>query len=313
MSEPRPLAKFLSVDASEADGNSEDLTSEILRTHAHIASENAGKVCRTQVEPAHAVSHNPGVELRKPTLDRQLVVARYREDLTWLSRADMPVIVYCKDSACEDSSHVHLPNRQREAGTMLHHIVDHYDDLACLTYFAQGNPFEHARDFLKRLKVIYKSPTSLTTQYLRQHPSPEVKAKDKVETVQGFMVRYGDATIDDHSGSSSSRWYNPATWPYLFDCVQPKPLWFGYGAMWAVPREAIHRRPLTLWRHLLEVCDSGFNNPGTIWTDPPINPWMMEASWYYLFQDPWLYPHHRKWDETVSLIRAEASKKSENE
>jgi hypothetical protein len=133
--------------------------------------------------------------------------------------------------------------------------------------------------------------------YTRRHPGPEVKLHDKVEKVNGFVVRYGDATIDGHNTTSVRPWYNPATWPYIFDCARPEPLWFGYGAMWAVPRRCILRRPLRLWEHLLQVCDDATVRTGEVWTDPPINPWMMEASWYYLFRDPADYPHHRHWDE----------------
>ena len=234
---------------------------------------------------------------------RQLVIARYKEDLMWLERAEMPALVYCKDAACRDAGHVHLPNTKREAGTYLHHIVSKYHELADVTYFAQGNPFAHALDFLARCRVTYDRPTSLTMQYLPWHPPEDVRAKDKVETVEKFMVRYGDATLTGHAGRGFRPWYNPATWSYIFDCPQPSPLWFGYGAMWAVPREFIQQRPLAVWEHLLEVCDGGLSNDGGAWTDPPINPWMMEASWYYLFQDRAEYPHHRKWDEPSSAAR----------
>jgi hypothetical protein len=154
--------------------------------------------------------------------------------------------------------------------------------------------------------VAYDRPTSLTMQYLRNHPPAAVKAKDKVEVVQGFMVRYGDATERGHAPDAARPWYNPATWPYVFDCPQPEPLWFGYGAMWAVPRAAIRARPLALWRHFLEVCDPAADNCPERWTDPPINPWMLEASWYYLFQDPGRYPHHRRWDVSPRLSPREA-------
>lgn len=210
----------------------------------------------------------------------------------------MPVIVYCKDPDCAELGHVHLPNVKREAGSMLRHIIAHYDRLADWTFFAQGDPFDHARDFLKRLDAPYDRPTSLTQRYLRHHPPAEVKARDRVETVGRFEVRYGDATLKGHAIGSERGWYNPATWSYIFECPRPEPLWFGYGAMWAAPRSAIRARPLALWRDLYDVCDSAVGKTGEDWTDPPINPWTMEASWYYLFQDPAIYPHRRRWGET---------------
>jgi hypothetical protein len=31
---------------------------------------------------------------------------------------------------------------------------------------------------------------------------------------------------------------------------------------------------------------------------------MLEASWYYLFRSPALYPHHRRWDTPLSIDRS---------
>jgi hypothetical protein len=83
----------------------------------------------------------------------ELVVARYDEDLAWLKRVpkEFRVTVYNKgDGSARGQS---LPNLGREAHTYLHHLAERYDELAELTVFVQGHPFDHAPDLHKRLQA----------------------------------------------------------------------------------------------------------------------------------------------------------------
>jgi len=79
----------------------------------------------------------------------ELVVARYREDLSWLRELGLPAHVYNKGPELAPSDlppgmRVRtLPNIGREAHTYLTHIVDRYADLPECTAFLQGNPFAH--------------------------------------------------------------------------------------------------------------------------------------------------------------------------
>lgn len=70
----------------------------------------------------------------------EVVVARYREDVSWTARLGLPATVYDKSGA--PGAHA-LPNIGRESHTYLTHIVRRYDDLAGHTVFVQGAPFEH--------------------------------------------------------------------------------------------------------------------------------------------------------------------------
>ncbi|MBU1040981.1 MAG: DUF3431 domain-containing protein [Proteobacteria bacterium] len=83
------------------------------------------------------------------TADIQLVVARYREDLSWLREVGLPCVVYNKGPELDLSSlppgaEVRaLPNLGREAHTYLTHILARYHGLPRYTAFVQGNPFAH--------------------------------------------------------------------------------------------------------------------------------------------------------------------------
>jgi hypothetical protein len=71
-----------------------------------------------------------------------LVIARYREDVSWVARAGYPAIIYDKSGEGLPGA-VPLPNIGREAHTYLTHIVRHYETLDGLTVFLQGDPFDH--------------------------------------------------------------------------------------------------------------------------------------------------------------------------
>lgn len=70
----------------------------------------------------------------------EVVVARYREDVSWTAALGLPVTIYDKSG---QPGPLALPNIGREAHTYLTHILRRYDSLAAYTVFVQGAPFEH--------------------------------------------------------------------------------------------------------------------------------------------------------------------------
>ena len=224
---------------------------------------------------------------------RELVVARYREDISWVDRipADFHATVYNKSRddcpLVRPHTQGRLANRGREAHTMLWHIVAHYDRLADYTYFCQGDALFHAPDFLERLAVSYCDLFPLSRTYSSMYPSPEIHASDWVCQYGGFEYRLGDA-VADH-GSKGTSWINPATWDYVFACPPPSEIYFAYAAMLVVPRQNITGRPRAFWGWLFQEADR-MQWEKDLWLDPPLTPWQMEAIWMYLFQ-PNVYPH----------------------
>ena len=93
------------------------------------------------------------------SMKSELVVARYGEDLSWLSdiAEDMDIVVYNKGPRLVQDFQRKvivrpLINIGREAETFSRHLSQHYDDLADYTIFCQGAPLEHTPDFLHLLK-----------------------------------------------------------------------------------------------------------------------------------------------------------------
>jgi len=70
----------------------------------------------------------------------QAVVARYREDVSWVRELSFPAMVYDKSGSGQG---VPLPNVGREAHTYLTHILRTYPDFPDYTVFVQGDPFRH--------------------------------------------------------------------------------------------------------------------------------------------------------------------------
>lgn len=85
----------------------------------------------------------------KPAGPLGLVVARYAEDLSWLSAMRAPGVVYNKGAALPPGApppgfvEKRLANVGREAHTFLTHIVADYDRLPACAVFLQGDPFAH--------------------------------------------------------------------------------------------------------------------------------------------------------------------------
>lgn len=71
-----------------------------------------------------------------------VIIARYREDVSWAEALGYEYIVYDKGGDPAGNARP-LPNIGREAHTYFRHIVDEYDNLADSNVFVQGSPFDH--------------------------------------------------------------------------------------------------------------------------------------------------------------------------
>lgn len=74
--------------------------------------------------------------------DISVIIAKYREDVSWARELGCDYVVYDKSGDCAEGARS-LPNIGREAHTYFTHIVNSYDELAPLNVFVQGDPFDH--------------------------------------------------------------------------------------------------------------------------------------------------------------------------
>lgn len=199
-------------------------------------------------------------------MSSDLVVARYNENIADMVARELQsdtirkVFVYDKSDPSRNSKYVPeegdvkveveaLPNIGREAHTFLHHIVTRYDDLADLTIFVQGNPYDHLVNFLHYMRfeqmVDFKAGGALP---------PHMSILNETQTPQ-----HSDR-VDTHSASVKVLGKKLESYR------------FSPGAQYAVPRAAIHRRELDWWRRVLEMI-----------VEDEVNAWEMERLWMYMF------------------------------
>lgn len=74
---------------------------------------------------------------------KELVVAKYKEDVSWTQGFNGIVTIYNKDEKSRDKYSLNLPNIGRESHTYLYHIIKNYHQLSDVTIFSQGDPSPH--------------------------------------------------------------------------------------------------------------------------------------------------------------------------
>jgi hypothetical protein len=76
-------------------------------------------------------------------MNKQIVIARYKEDISWTQYLTEDTIIYSKGGPVETNHKViQMPNIGMGGATFWYHIIENYDNLADITLFIQGWPFD---------------------------------------------------------------------------------------------------------------------------------------------------------------------------
>lgn len=211
-------------------------------------------------------------------MNRQLVVAKYKEDISWVHDTPCSVIIYDKDAQTgrpywDHVKYVNLPNPKmgREAHTYLTHIVDNYDDLAKVTFFVQGNPLSHYYWWpsIVHSHVLETTPLS---NYRPEHILPFCRHDTS------FQWNKCPSRLPCWLGIRwSTKWWSDK-WPLIFSQPVPQGLVFCSGAQFAVPRWRIRQRPLDYYKFLLWHVSKEEH-------ESIIDAWILECFWLYIFGD----------------------------
>ncbi len=144
--------------------------------------------------------------MRTPTIMKPpattLVIARYEEDLEWITEVPdhFRVVVYNKGTLIPSLSALERvqsitprDNAGREAETYLHHLLEHPSDPGEWTVFCQGDPFTHSPDFLGLLKAQdqWRDIQPLTCQFYEslKIPPPYLLERDTAGNLGGLRIR----------------------------------------------------------------------------------------------------------------------------
>lgn len=196
-------------------------------------------------------------------LSKQIIISKYKEDISWVNGIkNIPYIIY--DKKDKNSPH-YIPNiptfpvqrfegikyqktpTGRESLTYLYHIIKHYNELADINIFLQGNPVEihsDTRDSLIYLlqndfKDIQFLPLNFPLVFCNNHGSPL------------------------HTGLPIERVFKR-----LFQGPCPAIFAYSWGAMFCVTKEMIHKRPVAFYEEMMQII-----------FDEPLSGYIYERLW----------------------------------
>jgi hypothetical protein len=186
-------------------------------------------------------------------ITKDLVVARYNEDIAWLSKINpnYNLKIYNKGEDNISFNFTKLKNWGGDAHTFIYHIVNNYDILADYTGFVQGTPFDHCE---KTIKLINS------------------------HTTEGFIYLADHICTENISG-----WYEhlitrrPPEYPVMMLCEAgyhilgsecPTTVVFGAGQQFIVSKEIIRSRSKEFYKRILDRFEIDF-----------LLPWHIERLW----------------------------------
>jgi hypothetical protein len=202
---------------------------------------------------------------------RQLVVAHFKEDITWTQQIQFPFIIYDKSAdvwsdraglpnlklaknklGVTTNGYISLANIGREAHTYLYHIIINYENLADITVFCQGNPFPYCPNFINEV----------TSDVIGWKPF-------------GPIFR----CFNNGSPHHNLAWLSPFH-KILFNEDSPHEYHFVPAANFAVVKDRILARPISFWNQAFDLCinyseRSGLGTNGS--------PWIFERLWQTIF------------------------------
>lgn len=200
---------------------------------------------------------------------RQVVVARYNEDLRFLGSMEFArdVVVYDKnDKGDPTSGHppsyakvARLPNEGREGHTYLHHIVTKYDDLADVTVFLPGSTESNPAKMAMAQSVMARAATTRTSAFVASpldRPLPE--AAGSYAITQWKSTSASNAQANPESTLQPSRHRPLGAW-YQHHGLHADCRHVTYMGVFAASREHIQRRPREFYEALLASV-SGHSN-----------------------------------------------------
>jgi hypothetical protein len=206
------------------------------------------------------------------TKENEIVIARYKEDISWSSVYKDICCIYNKGSKeleyqCENV--VQLNNVGREAHTYLYHIINRWDYLATKTLFTQGNIIDHIGTdidlnlfFNKKFDFIVKN-ASFIMDY---------------DPKTGNLIHRGKWLSDMESGGMRKAKQSFVEWckNVLEIDFKGGPVCYGPGATFSVTRELIHKKPVMFYKYLLSFLEDHIN---------PEEGHYFERAWIYIFCD----------------------------
>ena len=200
-------------------------------------------------------------------MDYQIVVARYNEDITYLSLFSNIIIVYNKgnNNLSTIFNSINLPNIGRESHTYLYHIIQNYDNLANKTLFIQGHVHDH-----KLLPF---------NEYFNNESFTARKSILNMNIFKNNINHSGKFLKDLQKGNLKKSKYTPYQWLQTIgidlsnNITQIDMVW---GANFAVSKDLILSKPKIFYENIIKYVEYDSN---------PEEGHFFERSWYLIFNN----------------------------
>ncbi len=188
----------------------------------------------------------------------KIIVARYKEDISWTNSAPN-CIIYNKSDSHPNTTHpvISLPNVGREGHTYLHHIITNYDHLDDHLIFLQGYPFDHSPQledkFKDLLKRINEEKQEIPFEYISQKIVSSNIDRCPCDITLNLIPTYKKVFGLDKTSHSFI---------------------FGAGAQFIVSKNTILSRPKSFYENMITLLDYDVN---------PYEGFVIERFWNMIF------------------------------
>jgi len=213
-----------------------------------------------------------------------VVVSRYKEDFAWIKKISKfvdRIFLYNKSGLSipdrwntANSRIIDLENIGRESDTILYHIIANYDDLADITIFSQGNPFDHCPNMLELIEASQHGMAAIQEQnerYMQTIGLPHPYwTEDMVALGRTWKFRTSEMPNWDRYNWLHTMFkickalYGKAALP-----KEAEALW---GAQFAITRANLQRFSLETYKQFRAIHNENY-----------FSPWGIEKYWLYLY------------------------------
>lgn len=131
-----------------------------------------------------------------------LVIARYNEDIDWVSAYNDIAVVYNKgeNNISGIKNIINVENIGREGHTYLYHIINNYENLSDRVIFSQGDPFLHNETILYGIDnyKLFLDLQPLGVRWLREQNIPPIEIEEKNKIVTDYGLNYMTIQLDNN-------------------------------------------------------------------------------------------------------------------
>ena len=199
-------------------------------------------------------------------MDIEIVVARYNEDLKWLSEEPFnhnPIIIYNKgdNNNFEKSPNIKniisLPNVGREAHSYLYHIIENYDNLAECTIFLPGSAdLENKYERSKKMVIETNKSKNSVISSMKVNNVKDEFYNFEIDNYGSSHQQNRQINKDDSMQKSDIRPFGKWYEKLFTDCQTSYVSW---NSIFSISKEHILQHPKTYYESLLKEVDSHQN------------------------------------------------------